>query len=291
MRNEKPIFIVGTGRCGSSIFHRILSEHPNISWLSILCNKLPNHPSINRNLMKVIDYPIAGRYLKKIIKPGECYDFWEHHCKGFMSPCRDLTKEDLTIKKKISIQNVMTKMLTVKRSRLLIKITGWPRITFLLGIFDDAKIIHIIRDGRAVANSLINVSWWHGWFGPPNWGWGELSILQKGKWEKHNKSFLALAAIEWIILMDAWEKAKETSSHNDILEIKYEDLCLNPLEIFKRVIEFCNLNWSKKIESSIQKKTNKIKNANYKWQQDLTANQKNILEDVMGPHLEKYGYL
>jgi hypothetical protein len=291
MRNEKPILIVGTGRCGSTIFHRILSEHPNISWLSALCNKFPNLPSINRNLMKVIDYPIAGRYIKKILKPGECYDFWEHYCQGFSSPFRDLTKEDLTINKKIRVQNAMKKMLTAKRSRLLIKITGWPRITFLLGIFHDAKIIHILRDGRAVANSLMNVKWWHGWLGPPNWRWGELSISQNAEWEKHNKSFLALAAIEWIILLDAWEKAKVASGHDDILEIKYEDLCLNPREIFKRVIEFCNLDWSKKIDVSLQKKIYNLKNANYKWQQDLTAKQQSILEDVMGTDLKKYGYL
>ena len=34
MKIEKPIFIIGTGRCGSTIFYEIFSYHPNISWSS-----------------------------------------------------------------------------------------------------------------------------------------------------------------------------------------------------------------------------------------------------------------
>jgi hypothetical protein len=288
MKNEKPIIIIGTGRCGSTIFHRILSEHPNVSWLSALCDKYPNKPSVNRTLLKAIDFPIVGKYLRSKINPHECFGFWEHYCKGFGRPFRDLTLEDLTSIKKNRIQNVMAEMLTEKRNRLLIKITGWPRIGFLRGIFLDAKIIHVIRDGRAVANSLLNVDWWLGWWGPQNWRWGELTILQRKEWEKYDKSFIALAAIEWKILMDACEKSKKAVNHNDFLEIKYEDICSSPLDVFKRAVEFCELEWSDKFKSSIQQYS--VKNANYKWQQSLTAKQCNILEDVLGSHLKKYGY-
>ena len=30
----KPIIIVGTGRCGSTVFHRLLAKHPGVMWLS-----------------------------------------------------------------------------------------------------------------------------------------------------------------------------------------------------------------------------------------------------------------
>ncbi len=41
---NKPIIIVGTGRCGSTIFHRLLAKHPNAMWLSGFCDRFPTRP-------------------------------------------------------------------------------------------------------------------------------------------------------------------------------------------------------------------------------------------------------
>lgn len=233
MKIEKPIFIIGVGRSGSSVFHKMFSQHPNVAWLSVLCTRYPDNPSMNQLLMKVIDYPIIARYLKRKLNAGESYNFWDYHCKGFRRPCRDLLPQDVTNKSKEKIQNVMLEMLTNKRNRLLVKVTGWARIGFLHEIFNDAKFIHIIRDGRAVVNSMINIDWWWGWRGPENWRWGQLTAFEKEEWERHNKSFIALAAIQWKILMDAFEEAKQFIDRDDLLEVKYEDFCSKPINIFK----------------------------------------------------------
>lgn len=286
MKIEKPIFIVGVGRSGSTVFHRIFSEHPNVVWLSVLCDRYPDTPSISRLLMKAIDYPIIGRYLKRRFRPGESYNFWKYYYEGFEAPCRDLLAEDVTNKTKAEIQNVLSKILTNKRSRLLVKITGWPRIGFLHEIFNNAKFIHVLRDGRAVVNSIINVDWWWGWRGPQNWRLGELTPPHQEEWERYNKSFMALAAIYWKILMDALEKAKASIDSDDFLEVKYEDLCSNPPGVFKEVIEFCELGWSQEFEDSIKKYT--LRNTNYKWKKELTTDQQSIVEDILGDYSRRY---
>lgn len=286
---EKPIFIVGVGRSGSIAFHEMLSEHPQVTWLSPLCNLCPQNFFLNRLLMRTIDCPLAGTYLKRKIKKSEGYKFWEFHCKGFSAPCRDLLAEDLTDKVRAKIQKIMSAMLTNKRNRLLIKVTGWPRIGFLQAIFEDAKFIHIVRDGRAVANSMINVGWWRGWQGPESWRWGELTPSQRQEWEKYGKSFLALAGIEWKILMDAMDKAKGSIDSNNFLEVKYENLCCDSVQVLKGVLKFCNLEWSEKFEKSIRR--HPLENKNYKWQKELTNQQRCILEDVLGDYLKKYGYV
>ncbi len=289
MMVSKPIIIVGMGRSGSTIFHKLLSLHPKVAWLSFLCDKYPDKPKINRLLLKAIDYPLINIYLKRRINPRECYDFLDFHCKGFAMSCRDLIPQDVTNKTKKQIKYIMAKILTTRRKRLLIKVTGWPRIGFFYEIFKDAKFIHIVRDGRAVVNSIINEEWWWGWRGPQNWRWGELTIFQKEEWEKYNRSFIALAAIEWKILMDAMEKAKQFICKSDFFEVKYENLCSSPLSTLKNVIEFCELDWSEDFEKSIKKYF--LKNTNYRWQKELTKDQQKILQDILYEHLRKYRYL
>lgn len=278
MNIEKPIFIVGVGRSGSTIFHRIFTEHPHVAWLSSrLCNKFPNKPHVNSYLMKAIDYPKIGNFIRRRFISGEGYDFWEYHSRGFSEPCRDLLASDVTSKLKRELPDALSQILTAKRNRLLIKITGWPRIGFLNEIFPDAKFIHIKRDQRSVINSLINVDFWSGWQGPHKWRWGELTAKQMQEWDRFDRSYVALAGIELQILSDAMEQAKRCMPNpENFLEVAYEDLCTDPMNIYKNVIDFCELEWSPIFQDAINRY--QLKNTNYKWQEDLSEDQQNIVE-------------
>lgn len=277
MTVTKPIFIVGVGRSGSTIFHRIFTRHPDVTWLSSrLGNKFPERLWTSRALMRAIDYPLIGEFLRRRFRTGEAYPFWEHYCPGFSDPTRDLVAGDVTTRLKSKIPSVLSQMLTPKRHRALIKITGWPRIGFLHEIFPDAKFIHIQRDGRAVINSMINVDWWWGWRGPQNWRFGELSPEHQAEWEHFDRSFLALAGIELEILEEAKEKARRLIPANQFMEIEYEDLCNDGLGIFRQVVDFCELPWSSSFEASI--KSGGLRSANYKWKEDLTEEQQQIVE-------------
>jgi len=274
---EKPIFIVGVGRSGSTLFYRMFSEHPNVAWLSArVGDGFPDRPAFNGLLMRVIEFPIVGGWLGRVNSPGEPYDFWEFHCRGFSEPCRDLLPDDVTIKVRNRLRSVLAKTLTAKRNRLLIKITGWPRIGFLHEIFPDAKFIHMTRDVRAVINSMISVDWWWGWRGPQNWRWGELTSAQREEWERFNRSFIALAGIELRILADAMENAKQFIPEDSFMEVEYEHLCADPLGVFRQVTGFCELEWSSEFESAIKK--HRLKSANEKWREELTSEQQEIVE-------------
>ena len=109
MEIVKPIFIVGVGRSGCSIFHEIFARHPNVSWLTKRCDKYPHKPQVNRRFMKMIDLPVINRFLPGNY-PEECYPFWEYHCNGFRRPCRDLLPEDVTLKTKKRSQAVFSQL-------------------------------------------------------------------------------------------------------------------------------------------------------------------------------------
>jgi omega-hydroxy-beta-dihydromenaquinone-9 sulfotransferase len=290
VENKSPIIIVGAGRTGTTIFHRMLSEHPHLAWLPArICARFPERLELSRLVMKGVDYPVVGELLRRRIQPVEGYPFWEHHCKGFSAPYRDLVAADVTDKTKKHVPRTMAKILTEKRNRLLLKITGWPRIGFLSEVFEDARFIHLMRDGRAVANSMLNVYFWQGWKGPQNWGWGELSPAQKKEWNEHGQSFVVLAAIQWKILMDAMEKAKNTVSNGRFLEIRYENLCSDPVGQVQKVTQFCELEWTVGFERQLGKYQPKDTNDKFKY--DLTPKQQSDLEEVLGSYLRRYGYL
>jgi len=285
---EKPIFIVGIGRSGTTVFHEMLAQHPHAAWLSRLCDDYPSKPLRNRRLMQAVDYPLIGRYLRQRFKPLECYSFSEMHCIGFSKPCRDIVATDVTEFAMIRIRNALRRMQTSKRRRLVAKITGWPRLGYLQQIFGDAKFIHLVRDGRAVVNSRLQESWWPGWEGPDHWSRGPLTPEQTALWEKHGRSFVALAAFELTILQTAFEKARCRAANGTFLQIRYEDLCANPLESFQVVAEFCGLAWSAQFEAALRHYS--LESRNHKWQQDLTNAQQQILSEVLTDYQSCYGY-
>jgi hypothetical protein len=284
---EKPIFITGLGRSGTTLIHTMLSTHPQVSWLSLLCGKFPGRPYLNRWLMSSIDVPILNIYLKHRFRPLENYAFWDFYFAGFSHPSRDLVASDVSERTRRTLRKAMGQLLTLKRHRLLIKITGLPRISFLYAIFPDARFVHVLRDGRGVANSRLNASFWKGWHGLNIWG-GQMPEHYRQEWERHQRSFVALAGIEWKTHMDQLEAVKREFPQIDICQVKYECFCANPIGELKRIADHCELTWDPWFETAAR--AFHVKNENGKWETDLTDEQRAILEEVLEPYLVKYGY-
>jgi len=288
MTITKPIIIVGTGRCGSAVFHRLLATHPQLMWLSGFSLKYPTKPTWNKWAVEAMGNPLLRRLFGERIRPGECYRFWDTYAYGFSEPCRDLVRTDVTARVKKRVRGAIQPMLTPARNRFLAKITGWPRIGFLNEIFEDAKFIHIVRDGRAVANSLLHVSFWRGWYGPQGWRAGLLSAEDQATWESYDRSFVALAGLEWRIQMRAIDAAREKLDPKLFYEVKYEDFCRQPLETYRQVLEFAELPESAELEREV--KAASIESTSNRWRDDLTPGQQAILDDLLREDLRRYGY-
>jgi sulfotransferase family protein len=288
MRIIKPIIIVGTGRCGSTVFHRLLATHPQLMWLSGFCDHYPTKPAWNRWAVTAMGNPLLRWAFGGKIQPGETYQFWNHHAYGFAEPCRDLVRSDVTVRVKRQVRAALEPMLTSQRNRLLIKITGWPRIGFLNEIFEDAKFVHIVRDGRAVASSLLHVNFWRGWMGPQSWRAGLLSPEDQATWESYQRSFVALAGLEWRIQMRAIDAARRASGPAPFLEVKYEEFCDQPMETCRRVLEFAELPASAEFERQV--KAAKLRSTSQRWRDDLTPGQQAVLDDLLREDLLQYGY-
>jgi hypothetical protein len=121
------------------------------------------------------------------------------------------------------------------------KFTGWPRVGFIRAAFPDARIVHVVRDGRAVANSWLQMSWWDGYLGPDRWRFGPLPPHYRAEWEASDRSHVVLAGIAWKLLLDAFDAARAGVPAADWLELRYEDVLDEPDESIARILAICGL--------------------------------------------------
>jgi omega-hydroxy-beta-dihydromenaquinone-9 sulfotransferase len=289
MHAPRPIFVVGTGRCGSTMFHDVLCSHPSLGWLSQLVHKYPRRPELNAKLVGIAQRRPFVAPLRRVLYPAEPYRFWETYCPGFSTPYRDLLDTDLTplSAKKL---NAAVDRSTAPGKRFLAKITGWPRIGLIRAAFPDAQFIHVIRDGRAVVNSVVAAPYFDGWSGPSNWTRGTLNKVQEDKWADSGHSFIVLAAIGWENRIRAFQSARQSLLDRQYLEIHYENFCDDPHAVLANVIEFLNLPPGVTSEFFTRIRSKAFSSQNDKWRQDLTAQQQHDLHQYLAPLLSELGY-
>jgi hypothetical protein len=167
--------------------------------------------------------------------------------------------------------------------------TGWPRVGLLHCVFPEAHFIHLVRDGRSVASSLLNVPWWRGYLGVPGWGLGSLEAQDAEAWSASGHSFWLLAALEWKILMDAFEKAKQSVAPDYWHELRYEDLMVSPRPALGAMLEFMGLGWDSEFERALGL-TSFDGRRSRSFTQEFSQPELLAIEEADRPQLERYGY-
>jgi hypothetical protein len=257
------------------VFFEILAKHPNVAWLSAVARRYPRRAGLNRWVMHARSVPLVDRLLPGRLGPSEAYPFWDMNCPGFSNPFRDLGADDVTRASASRLRETIGHTLTRKRQRFLAKITGWPRVLYLREIFPSASFIEVSRDPCAVATSLLEVPFWDGWRGPPNWRRGALPPDLQALWREERQSFVALAAIECVIFERAMRKCREIVPRAQMHTVRYARFCSEPVEVLREVADFCGLNWSRSFESAIGRV--RLRNRDSKWRDCLTEDQQAVL--------------
>lgn len=271
------------------MFHNLLTRHPDVCWLPEGCDHHPRDLGRFRSVFRWVDLPLVGQLLRRRFEPVEGYGFWDEHFAGFGSPCRDLGATDVTPPVRESLRGELAKLCTVGRPRLVLKVTGWPRVGFLREVFPDTRFIHVVRDGRSVAESLLRMRWWWGWRGPENWRFGPLTREEQDLWERHDRSFVALAGIEWSKLMRAMEEARGLVADEEWLTVRYEDFCQDPVRTFEVTQRFGALGLSESFLRHVAEFP--VRSQNPRWKASLSDAQQRVLQDVVAEYLQVFGYV
>lgn len=157
------------------------------------------------------------------------------------------------------------------------------RLAWIDRAFPDAVVIHIVRDGRAVARSIVRrierephrASMPFGGFCKPP-AWRDL-LRPDDPWEQ--------AALQWREIVRAIGQARPLFGER-WLDVRYEDLCADPRAALARMQQVAGL---RPDAALIERLPGHLPDGNAALR-DLGSRELRTLERVLGPSLERNGY-
>jgi omega-hydroxy-beta-dihydromenaquinone-9 sulfotransferase len=268
----KPILIIGAPGSGTTLLYQTLCSHRDLAYI--------NHNMLRAGIWRhgrfVGDRRKALFMLQNLIHrdpdstlPHEADMFWMRYFRDYYNYMteNDYSEEMAAYfrKKVLQVQNLWRRPRFVNKN-----LQNSFRVRLLNSIFPDAKFIHIVRDGRAVAFSILNKK--KDGATSPILLVGFKDILGKNYQLKRSELYnYGLAWQEYV------RRAREASTvaQNRYNEVRYEKLVTEPYKELRNIIDFCELDWYSVFEQKIPP----TQNMNEKWKQKASKEQRTDLEE------------
>ncbi|SEK21940.1 sulfotransferase family protein [Nonomuraea pusilla] len=284
-------FLIGSGRCGSTLLYEVLARHSQVGFISNLDERLPFAPNFIRRLGSRLYRCTPGDFPAKRVRPCEGQRVLSKEVSPLVvDSFRDLMAADVTPWLAQGMRRFFEERAVAEGvEHYLHKFTGWPRALFLHEIFPEARFVHIVRDGRAVANSWLQMTWWRGHLGHSGWHFGPLPEVYRQEWEDAGRSMVHLAGIGWKTLMDAFTFARRSIPSHLWMEVRYEDLIADPRKQIDVILEFLGLPWTADFERRFARYTFSVSRTDA-FRRNLTPDQLALLNRSLADHLHAFGY-
>jgi hypothetical protein len=240
------VFLIGTGRCGSTLVHQLLARHPRVGFISNLEDRVPGLPPSARCSSNAVYRHAPARVTGTSwfrYAPSEAYRALAREVSPMVTePSRDLLASDAMPWLAERFRSFFATRAHAQRTPVFLhRFTGWPRTGFVREVFPEARFINVVRDGRAVVASGLQTPWWRGHQGPERWPWGPLPPAYAAEWEASGRSFVLLAGLGWKMLMDSYATARDLMPADQWLDIRFEDVLAHPQACFKQMLDFMGL--------------------------------------------------
>jgi len=305
---DRPIFIISLPRCGSSMLQDVLCTHPKLAYTTNIMDICREAPCAAESFRKRFGVNSRGeRFLKDSVvvdgsSPADPVATWadlfgEDYFEignhkpnvGNLSPARREAIET-TIRQAIWAKGGGERRFFCKTPALL------PYLGVLNALFPEAKFIHLMRDPRPGANSMLKI------YHISNQRLMEIRKRQGRPLPKEPfipyprlpriKAHLASFGPDDIrCTASLWNDAIEVVDQHrgkirNLLEVRYEDILENPKAQLKAIFDFCELETPGSENAAYQKKLQGIGVIHHQNQYaDF-----DLVTEICGENMQRYGY-
>jgi hypothetical protein len=261
---DTPVFfVVGAGKSGTGWLQQMLNSHPEI-----LCRGEGRFFGRDKRNEKLIDAKAGNKFVQRQVSPSSLYNaiaeseylrLWIE--RSVWSNKRDLD-EHLNSLTRLAIDHFLMSRLARTDKRLVGDKTpffGPENVKEIATIYPEAKVIHIIRDGRDRVVSRMHHSWNKS---TDQGGVIELmpdEIAKREAFYRDRQAFLDSGegifveerlrdmAAKWRVSIGAAIHHGRDLLGNNYAEVRYEDLLEKPAEELERLFEFLGADTSEEI--------------------------------------------
>ncbi len=267
---DRPIFILGPPRSGTSVLYKLLCTHPDVAFMHRGFKKLPRLPRLAHALERL---GLVGS------TPKEATAFWDRHRHGRLDV---MTAAEATPRVRDWYRAVIAVVLRVTgRSRFVAKCPPLSvRVPWISAVFPGALFVVADRDWRAVVSSTTVKREQNAarerreFFGVRVPGHKHL----KGLPSEHSAARIYRIVHE---MLDDWEAERPGRFHH----VVYAQLCDDPRGVLRGVAASCGLSFPREFEESLPESLPK---SNHKWRESLDAGLVERIRAAEGPALDRF---
>ncbi len=270
-----PVFVVGNGRCGSTLLRLMLNAHPQLA----IMGEIHYFDRIVRLKQHVADLSTRenrDRFFAMLPRV-EGMDYLAD-----LEAQLDAVRPQLEAHEEPSYELFYRMLMesyarSESASRFGDKSLEHVRhLDRLVELFPDAKIIHLVRDPRAVVESMLRMPW-----APDD------VVANSSKWR-----------------VNVWAAARFAQSSDRMLETRYEDLVTAPERELRRICEFLKEDYDPRMLQYHKTAGTYIRNEPWKqgttspvtrstveqWRERVPPRRIALIESIAGRLMTRYGY-
>lgn len=244
---KSPIFICGTGRSGTTILQKIISSHKNIYAMRYEGRFIVSNGGLldvlnawNIEAFEIFKKKMLNEwYMSKIYNKGKSNEYFAGICahinKELLSEIINKFQKKFLCSISVNQKKQCIRDFVAEFFELQLLNTGKTRwlektpqnllyMNELQDLFPTAKFIHIIRDGRDVAASIIRRDFW------PIRDYKKINFFTVNR-----RRTIFNCAIYWKELITIGREIGRALGKERYLETKYEDIINSPYNELKKI--------------------------------------------------------